>query len=93
MHAELRQKTEIFNTNNNVVVWNGYIGRKFLKNDKGLLKFYVYDLLNQNKGYDRTINTNVITEKNYNTINRYFLLSFVWNFSKSAAGLPAPGQP
>jgi hypothetical protein len=93
VHAELRQKTDIFNTNNNVVVWNGYIGRKFLKNDKGLLKFYVYDLLNQNKGYDRTINTNVITEKNYNTINRYFLLSFVWNFSKSAAGLPAPGQP
>ncbi|MBV9962647.1 MAG: TonB-dependent receptor [Parafilimonas sp.] len=92
VHADLRQKTAAFNTNNNVVVWNGYIGRRFLKNDKGLLKFYVYDLLNQNKGYDREINTNVITEKNYETINRYFMLSFVWNFSKSAAGLPAPKQ-
>jgi Outer membrane protein beta-barrel family len=92
VHADLRQKTTLFNTNNNVVLWNAYIGRKFLKNDKGLLKFYVYDLLNQNKGYNRTINTNVITESNYQTINRYFMLSFVWNFSKTAAGMPAPGQ-
>jgi len=92
VNGEFRQKTDIFNTNNNVVVWNAYLGRRFLKNDKGLLKFYVYDILNQNKGYDRDINTNVISERNYETINRYFLVSFVWNFSKSAAGLPAPGQ-
>ena len=92
VNADLRQKTAIFNTNNNVVVWNAYLGRKFLKNDKGLLKFSVHDLLNQNKGYDRQLNTNVITERNYNTINRYFMLSFVWNFSKTAAGMPAPQQ-
>ena len=92
VNADFRQKTVIFNTNNNQVVWNGYIGRKFLKNDKGLLKFSVYDLLNQNKGYDRQLNTNVITERNYNTINRYFMLSFVWNFSKTAAGMPVPQQ-
>lgn len=92
VHADLRQKTAIFNTNNDVVVWNGYLGRKILKKDKGLIKLYVYDLLNQNKGYDRELNTNVITERNYNTINRYFMLSFVWNFSKTAAGIPAPAQ-
>src|SRR5699024_2768694 len=82
VEGNFRQKTVVFNTNNNVVVWNAYIGRKFLKNDKGLLKFSVYDLLNQNKGYDRQLQTNVITERNYNTLNRYFMLSFVWNFSK-----------
>jgi hypothetical protein len=72
-----------------VFLWNGYIGRKFLKNDKGLLKFYAYDILNQNKGYDRQVNTNVISERNYETLTRYFLLSFVWNFSKTPAGAPA----
>jgi outer membrane beta-barrel protein len=92
VEANFRQKTVVFNTNNNVVVWNAYIGRKLLKNDKGLLKFAVYDLLNQNKGYDRQLQTNVITQRNYNTLNRYFMLSFVWNFSKTAAGMPAPGQ-
>jgi hypothetical protein len=92
VNATLQQKTDLFTKNNNVVVWNAYIGRKFLKNDKGLLKFYVYDVLNQNKGYNRSINTNVITETNYNTVNRYFMISFVWNFSKTAAGMPVPGQ-
>jgi hypothetical protein len=87
----LKQKTALL-TGNNVILWNAYIGRKFLKNDKGLLKFYVYDLLNQNRGYDREINTNVITEKNYNKLSRYFMLSFVWNFTKTAAGTPAPQQ-
>ncbi|MFT4155641.1 outer membrane beta-barrel protein [Parafilimonas sp.] len=90
--ADLREKTAIFTTNNNVVVWSAYLARKLLKKDKGFLKFYVYDLLNQNKGYSRTISTNVLTERNYQTIQRYFLLSFVWNFSKTASGMPSP-QP
>ncbi len=92
VNASLTQKTATFNTDNNIVIWNAYIGRKLLKNDKGLLKFSVNDILNQNKGYSRSIQTNVITETNYNTIKRYFMLSFVWNFSKTAAGMPAPGQ-
>ena len=82
VHADLRQKTAAFNTDNDAVVWNGYIGRKFLKNDKGLLKFYVYDLLNQNKGYDRQINTNVITEKNYETITPLFHVELCVEFFK-----------
>ena len=92
VEASFRQKTVVFNTNNDVVLWNAYVGRKFLKADKGILKFSVYDLLNQNKGYDRQLSTNVISERNYNTLKRYFMLSFVWNFSKSAAGMPAPNQ-
>ncbi|HYK43644.1 MAG TPA: outer membrane beta-barrel protein [Parafilimonas sp.] len=92
LQADLRQKTETFINNNNVFLWNGYIGRKFLKNDKGLLKLYAYDILDQNKGYDRQVNTNVVTERNYETLTQYFLLSFVWNFSKTAAGTPA-NQP
>ena len=92
VEANFRQKTVVFNTNNDVVLWNAYVGRKFLKADKGILKFSVYDLLNQNKGYDRQLNTNVISERNYNTLKRYFMLSFVWNFSKTAAGMPVPNQ-
>jgi len=88
-----RQKTSLFDNNNNVFLWNAYIGRKVLKNDKGLIKFQGYDILNQNKGFDRIINTNVVQERNYQTLTRYFLLSFVWNFSKSPAGMiPGGGQ-
>lgn len=90
---DYRQKTSAFDNNNNVFLWNAYIGRKLMKNDKALIKFQGYDILNQNKGFERIINTNVIEERNYQTLTQYFLLSFVWNFSKSPAGLvPDGGQ-
>ncbi len=87
----IRQKTDLFTTNNNVYLWNAYIGRKLLKNDKAIIKVQGYDILNQNKGYSRSINSNTLTERNYQTIRRYFMLAFTWNFSKSAMG--ATPQP
>ncbi len=85
VNASFRQKTDLFTKNNDVIQWNAYIGKKLFKNDKGLIKFSAYDILDQNKGYDRYITSSVIQETNYQTINRYFLLSFVWNISKNAA--------
>ena len=41
------------------------------------------DILNQNIGFDRNINDNFISERTYNTMRRYFMLSFIWNFSKN----------
>jgi hypothetical protein len=48
-----------------------------------------HDLLNQNIGFERTVNSNYISQNTYSTIQRFFLLSFVWNFTK--AGTPGPG--
>lgn len=90
LNLNIRQKTALFDNNTNVLLWNAYIGKKILKKDKGLIKLSAYDILNQNIGYSRYVNTNVIREDNYQTITRYFLLSFVWNFSKIPAGdIPA----
>jgi hypothetical protein len=82
----LRQKTPVFPTNNNVILWNGYLARKLLKNDKAQIRFRVNDILNQNKGFSRNIGSASVTETTYQTISRYFMLSFVWNFSNNAAG-------
>ncbi|HWK06546.1 MAG TPA: outer membrane beta-barrel protein [Puia sp.] len=84
----LRQKTPVFTTNNNVVILNAWIGKKFLKNDALLIKAAGNDLLNQNIGFNRTVNSNFISENTYSTIKRYFMFSIVWNFTK--AGTPAP---
>lgn len=83
--ANIRQRTDLFTENNNVFLWNAYIGRKILKQDKGIIKFVAHDILNQNIGYNRFVTANQITERNYQVITRYFLLSFVWNFSKTPA--------
>lgn len=82
----LRQQTAIFTDNNNVLRWNAYVSKKFLKNGQLELKAAVYDILNQNIGFTRTADNNVITQDNYNTIRRYGMMSLIWNFSKTPAG-------
>ncbi|WP_276481310.1 outer membrane beta-barrel protein [Paraflavitalea pollutisoli] len=84
--VNIRQKTDAFDRNNNVVRWNGRLERKILKKDAGRLRFSAFDILNQNIGFDRSINSNFINERTYDTFQRYFMLSFIWNFNKN-------GQP
>jgi hypothetical protein len=78
----LREQTDIFNRNNNVIRWNASLGRKFLKGDKLELRANVYDILNQNLGYTRDAQGAYITESRYNTIRRYGMLNLIWVFSK-----------
>lgn len=85
-----RQKTSVFDNNTNVVLWNAWLGKKFMKNDVLLLKISVNDILDENIGFNRTVNSNYISQNTYSTIRRYFLVSAVWNFNK--AGIKVPGQ-
>jgi len=79
----LRQKTDVFDQNTNSILWNARIERKFMKNDQCRIGFQANDLLNQNIGFQRQISSNFISERTYNSIKRYFLLTFAWNFSKN----------
>jgi hypothetical protein len=74
----------------NVILWNAWIGKKFLKNDVLLVKIIANDLLDNNIGFSRSVNSNFITQNTYSTIRRYFLLGVTWNFNK--AGTKAPSQ-
>lgn len=85
-----RQKTSAFDNNTNVIAWNAWIGRTFTKKDALTVKIIGHDLLDQNIGFNRTVNSNFISENTYTTIKRYFLLSVLWNFNK--AGTKAPGS-
>jgi hypothetical protein len=84
-----RQKLNQFDKNNDVIVWNAYIEKKFLKKDALTLRASINDILNQNKGYDRNIRPNAIVERHYLTFQRYGLLTVTWNFNnKGGAGAP-----
>lgn len=78
-----RQKTDAFTGNNNFIVWNGYLSYKMFKNKNGDLRLTMNDILKQRRGFERTANSNFIYERNYNTLGRYALLSFTWNFTKN----------
>ena len=90
VEANFRQKTNLFTANNNVVLWNAYIGKKMFKNDKGMISIRANDILDQNRGYDRFVNSNVLREETYQTLRRYFLLAYTWNFSKNPGGAASP---
>jgi hypothetical protein len=84
-----RQKLTAFDVNTDVILWNAYLEKKFLKKDALTLRLSVHDILNQNKGYDRTIQPNAIEEKHYLTYQRYGLITLTWNFNnKGGAGAP-----
>lgn len=89
--ANFRQKTSAFDFNTNVFLWNAWIGKKFLKSDALLLKVSGNDLLNQNIGFNRTVNSNFISQNTYSTIQRYFMISLTWNFTK-AGSAAVPGN-
>lgn len=86
LNADLREKINAFATNTNLVVWNAGISKKFLKKDAGKLSFTANDLLNDNKGFTRTINSTFISDDRYQRITRYFLLRFEWSFTKMPGG-------
>ncbi len=85
INATLRQKTPVFTSNNSAVLWNVWLDRKFGKKDAVKLRLYAFDILDQNIGFRRNISSNLISEKTYNTFNRYVMLSFIWNFSKNGS--------
>lgn len=75
-----REKTAVFNQNNNVILWNAYVEKKFLKKEQLTIRLSANDLLNQNLGYTRNANGSIITENRYATIRRYGMLNLIWNF-------------
>ena len=79
----IRQKTVVFDNNNNVLKWNAHVSKKFLKNKELELRVSVNDILNQNIGYMRSAQDNYIMQNTYNTIRRYGMVSLIWNFTKT----------
>jgi hypothetical protein len=85
----IRQQTVLFPDNNNVLRWNAYLAKKFLKKDQLELRVSVFDILNQNIGFTRTAETGIIMQNQYNTVSRYGMVNLVWNFSKTPVAPPA----
>jgi hypothetical protein len=81
-------KTQSFNEDFKRTTINANIGKKFLKDESLKLTISGNDLLNQNKGYNRTGSTNILTQERYTTIQRYFMLSLVWDFNHMGGGAP-----
>jgi hypothetical protein len=68
--------------NQSISLWNAAIGYKFLKNKQAEFRLTVYDLLNQNNSVSRTNTDSYIQDSQTNVLNRYYMLTFTYNFKK-----------
>jgi hypothetical protein len=82
VYFDLREKTSVFDKNTNAIIWNGWVSRRLFK-ETCSLKFSINDILNQNIGFRRDIQSNFISENTYSVMRRIWLLSFTWNFTKN----------
>ena len=87
---EYREKTASFNEDFKRLIWNASVSKKFMKQDNVILTLSGNDLLNENNGFSRRINNNIVTQRSYVTIKRYFLASLVWEFNKMGGGIKTP---
>lgn len=85
----LYQRTSVFAGNSNVYIVNSSLGKTFGKSDKLEMKLAINDIFNQNQNIRRNISTNFITETIQQNIQRFWLLSIAYNFSKN--GKPTNG--
>jgi hypothetical protein len=65
--------------NQNYFLWNISIGRKFLKDNRGDLRFKVYDLLNQNTSISRNITPAYIEDVQTVVLQRYIMAIFTYD--------------
>jgi len=76
--------------NTSIPIWNASFSKFFMKNKKAELRFSAFDLLNKNAGISRNVSQNTIVDQQYNVINQYFLVSFIYSLQKSGLGGGGP---
>ena len=75
--------------NQNYWLWNGGMGKKFLKNQAGELKLSVFDLLKQNNSITRTVDPGYIQDLRNQVLQQYFLLSFTYKLKNFGVAKPS----
>jgi len=76
-----------------VPIWKASISKYLLKDQKGEIKFSVFDILNKNQGISRTEAFNYIENQEIISLGQYYMLSFVYALrGKSDSGGGSGGR-
>ncbi|HJS53573.1 MAG TPA: TonB-dependent receptor, partial [Chitinophagaceae bacterium] len=73
-------RTEGFNED--VLLWNLSVAKKFFQTNTAEIKFTIYDILKQNKGINRIIGENYFEDIRANVVPRFFMLSISFNLNR-----------
>jgi hypothetical protein len=81
MSLSFRPANSSFDKDLDVIIWNGYLSTKVLKNEALEIKLSITDILNQKIGYNRYVGGNIKSESTFSYIPRYVLFGINWNLS------------
>ena len=81
-------KTQTFDQDLERLIVNSSVSKKFFKQENLMLSLSGRDLLNQNVGFSRYASGNMVTQNSYTTIQRYFMCTLSWDFSKMGGSVP-----
>jgi len=78
-------------------MWNAALSKSFLKGNQATLRFKIYDILQQRSNISYNTTTAATTYSEYNTLNSYFMVHFIYKFSifkggASASDARGPGR-
>jgi hypothetical protein len=76
-----RQQAYESETNLNTVIWNASLSYKMLKSKKLKATVNAFDILNQNLGFNRSANSNFVTQNVYSTLKRFVLFSLTYTIN------------
>ncbi|MCB2378048.1 outer membrane beta-barrel protein [Hymenobacter sp. BT635] len=86
-HVAYRGLTAGFNQN--FVLWNASLGKKFLPKQQAEIRLYAFDLLAQNNSIQRNINEAYTEDVRTNILQRYFMVMFTYNLRNFSGASPA----
>ena len=72
--------------NTNELIWNAQVSHSFLKNKAATVSFQVYDILHEQSNISRTINAAMRQDTEYNAINSYCMLHFIYKLNVFGGG-------
>jgi hypothetical protein len=84
--------TASFHNDFSQLLINMFIIKTFGKKENLMVELWGNDLLDQNSGFSRNAQANLITQTTYNTLKRYFMLTINYEFSKMSGQPAAPKQ-
>lgn len=72
--------------------WNASLSQQFLRSKALTLAIKVYDILNQRNNISRSVNANYTQDTEYNSLNRYFMVTLSYRFNSFGKGNEPQGD-